>query len=171
VAHLAGAGRLDGVSEYQVDPMTQREKIDWMLETAGWAAIPVPPIEDPAAPRAGYTYTIGLESRFGHPEVVVFGLAPAPARNLLELVIGQIKAGVELPVSQPFVGLLDGGLRAMLAPVPLDEHRPLFGELADVYGDQDWRVLQFVWPDRSGAFPWEEGWPHHLRLTQPIIGR
>jgi hypothetical protein len=159
-----------GGGGFEVEPMTAMEKIEWMLDTHGWAIEPVPPDAHPAHPRAGYCYTIGLEALIGHPELVVFGLAPAAARGLLDLAVGQLRAGVVLPVSQPFVGLLDDGLRAMLVPVDRAEHGELFPTVAQVYGEQDWRILQFVWPHRNGAFPWEEGWPHELRLAQPIIG-
>lgn len=146
------------------------EKIEWMIDTHGWAVEPVAPVEDPAAPAAGYTYTIGLESMVGHPELVVFGLAPAAARGLLDLAVQQLRAGVALPVSQPFVGLLDNDLRAMLVPVDVGVHGRRFPTVQRVYGEQAWRMLQFVWPARSGAFPWEDTWPHELRLAQPVIG-
>lgn len=158
------------MSEQHVEPMTAMEKIEWMLDTHGWAVEPVAPVDDPAAPEPGYTYTIGLESMLGHPEVVVFGLAPAAARGLLDLAVQQIRDGVTLPVSQPFVGLLDGDLRAMLVPVDTAEHGHRFPTLGQVHGDQPWRIVQFVWPARNGAFPWEDGWPHELRLAQPVIG-
>ena len=57
----------------------------------------------------------------------------------------------------------------MLLPVDRDRHGDLFPTLGLVYGDQPWRVTQFVWPDRGGALPWEEGWPHELRLAQPVL--
>ena len=62
------------------------EKIEWMIETDGFAVEPVPPGPDSDPPRAGYAYTIGFPAHVGFPEVAVFGLTPVAARGLLGLV-------------------------------------------------------------------------------------
>jgi hypothetical protein len=157
------------VSELQYEPMEHMEKLQWMLDTNGWGVEPVPATTDPH-PRAGYSYTFGLEAMIGHPELVVFGLAPAAARGILELVVNHLKAGGQLPVSQEFVGMLDNDLRSALMEVDRAQHSDLFGTLPMIYGEQDWRVRQFVWPHRNGAMPWDADYPEELRLTQPVIG-
>ena len=153
----------------EYEPMEHMEKLEWMLETHGWGVEPVAPIEGDQ-PRAAYSYTFGLEALCGQPEVVLFGLAPSAARGLLDLIVGHLTAGGELPVGQPFNGLLDNGLVSALLDVDRAEHEALFPTLPAIYGDQPWRVRQFVWPDRSGALPWEAEWPEQLRYTQPVIG-
>ena len=50
------------------------EKIEWMIETDGWAIEPVPPRSDTDPPSPAYAYTIGLPALLGFPEVAVFGL-------------------------------------------------------------------------------------------------
>lgn len=155
--------------ELQYEPMDHAEKIQWMLETSGWFVEPVRAVEDPDSPFPTYSYTVGLEALVGHPEIVVFGLPPVTARGLLELTVEQLRAGVEIPHDQPFVGLLDHGLRAMLVSVDRDAHGDRFPTPPLVYGDQPWRMTQLVWPHRNGAFPWEPGWPHELRLAQPVL--
>lgn len=151
------------------EPMTHAEKIQWMLDEKGWGAVPVRPHESGHEWGAGYTYTFGLEARYGHPELVIFGMQPAMARRLMDLVVAQVSAGVQLPVGTPFVGLLDNDLRAALVPVVVDEVAALFPTCTDIYGEQDWRMTQFVWPAANGAFPWEDGWPEELAHTQPIL--
>ncbi|MDG2112570.1 MAG: DUF4262 domain-containing protein [Actinomycetota bacterium] len=153
----------------EYEPMEHMEKLEWMLENRGWGVEPVPPVEGDE-PRAGYSYTFGLEALCGQPEVVLFGLAPAAAGGLLELIVGHLEAGGELPVGQPFNGLLDNGLVSALLEVERGDHGHLFPTLSRIYADQPWRVRQFVWPDRSGALPWDQGWPEQLRLAQPVIG-
>ena len=153
----------------EYEPMEHMEKLEWMLETHGWGVEPVAPVEGPE-PRAGFSYTFGLEALCGQPEVVIFGLAPSAARGLLELIVDHFKAGGELPVAQPFNGLLDNGLVSALVDVDRAQHGDLFPTLPLIYGDQPWRVRQFIWPDRSGALPWEDHWPEQLRFAQPVIG-
>jgi len=146
--------------------MDHADKIAWVVEANGWCAQPVPPAEDP--PRPGYTYTIGFESSFRHPEVVIFGLQPVAARGLLEMMADHLEAGGELPQGV-FIGLLDNELRSALLPTAPEDVEGLFPD-ADAFNGGDYRVSQFVWPDRNGLLPWDEGYDERLRLAQPVIG-
>ena len=150
--------------------MAFREKIEWMIETEGWAVVPVAPRLDlePAFP--GYTYTVGLETSFGFPEVIVFGLKPADARGLLGMVVALLRDGVDVPVGPLFSGLLDNELRSALLPVALEDWGPLFEAGADWYGASPFRVVQLAYPDPNGWMPWEPGFDVHRRLSQPVIG-
>ena len=53
--------------------MAHREKIEWMIESAGWAFEAVAAHVDSVPPAPPRGYTVGLEDRFGFPEVAVFG--------------------------------------------------------------------------------------------------
>lgn len=146
--------------------MEKADKIAWVVETQGWCAEPVAPQPDPPTP--GYTYTIGFEETFGHPELVIFGLAPVAARGLLEMIATHLEAGGELPVGS-FVGLLDNDLPAAVLPIEMPEHAPLFESAAVYYSRDDFRIRQFIWPDRAGKLPWDEGYDDRLRMAQPVI--
>lgn len=146
--------------------MDHLDKIAWVVETNGWCAEPVPAREDPPTP--GYTYTIGFERTYGQPEVVIFGLQPVAARGLLDLLATQFEAGISIPTGT-FVGLLDDDLPAALLPIDLAEYGPLFPDAVAFFGDDGFRMSQFVWPDRSGLLPWNEGYDERLRLAQPVL--
>lgn len=157
------------MSELDYDPMTHREKIDWMLETNGFGIEPVRAVDDPRGPFPTYSYTFGLEALIGHPEICIVGLSAVASRGLLDMTVNLLRQGVELPFDQPFVGLLDNELRSMLVSVDVTKHAERFVTPPIIYGDQPWRMVQLVWPDRTGVFPWEDGWPHEMRLTQPLL--
>ena len=144
------------------------DKIAWVVETNGWCAEPVAAMEDPPTP--GYTYTIGFETSYDHPEVVIFGLQPVMARGLIEMLAVHIDAGGVIPDGM-FVGLLDNDLPAAMLPVDMEEHAALFAGATRFHGRDDYRVCQFVWPDRNGKMPWDEGYDNRLRLAQPVIGQ
>ena len=146
------------------------EKIDWMVESQGWAVVPVAARLDLQPPFPGYTYTVGLELRFAFPEVVVFGLKPSDSRGLLGLVVDLLRGGVEVPVGPLFAGLLDNDLRSALLPVALDEWAPIFEAATDWYGARAFRVVQLAYPDPNGWMPWEPGFDTHRLLSQPVIG-
>ena len=147
--------------------MELEDKIAWVVETQGWCAAPVAAVEDP--PQPGYTYSVGFETSFAHPEVVIFGLPPVAARGLLEMLAIHLEAGGVLPDGM-FVGLLDDDLPAALLPVDTEEYGSLFPTATAFHGDHDYRVMQFVWPDKFGKLPWDEGYNHQLRVAQPVIG-
>lgn len=147
--------------------MDHADKIAWVVETNGWCAEPVLAVEDPPTP--GYTYSIGFEASFQHPELVLFGLQPVAARGLIELVADQLGGGVTIP-SGVFVGLLDHDLPCAVVPLDVGRHRGLFPGIDRYYGDGVmWRVSQFVWPDRAGRLPWDEGYDERLRVAQPVL--
>lgn len=147
------------------------EKIEWMIETDGFAAEPVPPAPEQNPPRAGYTYTIGFADHARFPDVVVFGLAPVAARGLLGLVADALVAGTEIPVGVEVVGLLDNDLRCQFAPVELAEWGPLFATAASWYRGETFQMVQLIYPDRNGFLPYEPGFDQSKRLTQPVIGQ
>jgi len=149
--------------------MDHLDKIRWIIEEQGWAAEPVPAMEEPE-PQPSYTYTIGFEPTFGSPEVVIIGLRPVAARGLLGIIADQHRAGVSLPVGQLFSGLLDGDLRCCLLDVDPVECGGMFPSLDLINEGGEYRMQQFVWPDRRGWLPWEEHYEERLRLAQPIIG-
>ena len=50
------------------------EKIEWMIETNGWALEPIAAMLDSDPPTPGYAYTIGLPATFSFADIVIFGL-------------------------------------------------------------------------------------------------
>jgi hypothetical protein len=150
--------------------MAHLDKIAWMVEQEGWAIEAVGPHPELDPPIPGYAYTIGLETAFSFPEVVIFGLTPVAARGLAGLVVDVLRGGTDAPIGALFVGLLDNDLRSALLPVDLDECGDLFATATAWYGGASYRVVQLAWPDRNGWLPWEPGFDHRLLLAQPVIG-
>lgn len=157
------------MGELEYEPMSHAEKIQWMLDEQGWGAVPVRPAASAAPGGAGYTYTFGLQRRFGRPEIVICGLQPVQARGLLDLVVAQYRAGIELPADTPFVGLLDNDLPAVLLTIDPVANATLVPTIAAVAADEAWQLQQFVWPDPSGALPWDDACPEEFRHAQPIL--
>ena len=151
------------------EPMEHEEKLAGMLDTHGWGIEPVAPSSQEHL-RAAYSYTFGLEALVGHPELVIFGLAPVAARGLLDLIVNHLRLGGTIPIGEVFTGLLDNEQKSVLLDIEVAEFADYFPTLNLIYGDQPWRICQFVWPDRTAAFPWDQNWPEQLRYAQPIIG-
>jgi hypothetical protein len=147
------------------------EKIEWMIETEGYALEVVAPDAASDPPQAGYSYTINFADHVAFPDVVVFGLTPVAARGLIGLVRDTRAEGAEIPIGAELVGLLDNELRCCFAPVDLVEWAPLFATAQAWYGGEPFEMVQLVYPDRSGFLPYEPGFDQRLRFAQPVIGQ
>jgi Domain of unknown function (DUF4262) len=146
------------------------EKIEWMIDTAGWALEPVgaEPAADP--PRPAYAYTIGLPALLGFPEIAVFGLTPAASNGLIGMVVEQLRSGVEIPLQAELVGLLDHDLRCVFAPVDVVVWDGWFDTATSWYRGGPFEVVQLVYPDRNGCLPYEPGYDQRMRFAQPVVG-
>ena len=146
------------------------EKIEWMIETEGWALEPVTPSADTDPPTPSYAYTIGVPALVGFPEIAVFGLTPVAAKGLIGLVVDACRGGTEIPLGVELVGLLDNDLRCAFAPVDLDQFAPFFGTAAAWYQGEPFSLVQLMYPDRNGFMPYEAGFEQRLRYAQPLVG-
>ncbi len=157
--------------------MSHRDKVVFMLEREGWALDAVPTRADLDPPFPRYAYTIGIQERFGFPELCVVGLSPVACRGLFDLVVDALAAGSELPIGPSFIGLLDGGQPCALLPLDatanaalfpsLTEHQQLAGRAPDNFD-----MVQLAWPDRAGVLPFEPGFAsdlvaHQLLFAEP----
>jgi hypothetical protein len=149
--------------------MSPLEKIDWMVETDGFAVEPVLPDATTVPPRPAYAYTIGFPALVAFPEVVVFGLTPVAARGLLGLVADARRGGTVIPVDVELVGLLDNDLRCRFSPVDLEVWGEWFATAAAWYGGEPFELVQLIYPDRNGFLPYEAGFEQRMRLAQPVI--
>jgi len=146
------------------------EKIGWMVETKGYAVEPVGARLDTDPPLAGYVYTIGFPEAFGFPDVVVFGLAPAAASGLFDLVASMLRGGTEIPIGVELTGLFDNDLRCVFAEVDLAEFAELFATGIAYRRGATTPMVQLLWPDRNGFLPTEVGFDRTKVLAQPVIG-
>lgn len=146
------------------------EKIEWMIETSGWALEPVAadPTVDPPIP--AHAYSIGMPDAVDFPDVAVFGLAPVAANGLVTLVADACRGGTEIPLGIELVGLLDNELRCLFAPIDLDEHPALFATARSWAKGESISMVQLLYPDRNGFLPYEAGFEQRMRLAQPVIG-
>ena len=68
-----------------------------------------------------------------------------------------------------FRGLYDGEQRAALLPVDVDAMGSMFESAAAWYGSEPFRMVQLVWPDRTGWLPWEPGFDPEVAAVQVLL--
>ena len=146
------------------------EKIEWMIETNGWALEPVAADPDATPPTPAYAYSIGLRDAVDFADVAVFGLAPVAANGLVTLVADACRGGTVIPLGVELLGLLDNDLRCVFAPIGPDVAAEWFRTGVSWFRGEPLDVVQLLYPDRNGFLPYEDGYEQRMRLAQPILG-
>jgi hypothetical protein len=146
------------------------EKIEWMIETNGWALEPVAAVHDADQRRPAYAYSIGMPDAVGFADVAVFGLAPVAANGLVTLVADACRGGTDIPVGVELVGLLDNDLRCYFAPIDTQAASDFFWTATAWYRGEPYEMVQLLFPDRSGNMPYEPDYEQRMRLAQPVLG-
>jgi len=117
-----------------------------------------------------FAYTIGLWHTFRRPEVVMFGLEGEGMAHWLNACVRRGRDHGWPAEGEEFAGVLDG-FPVQLRPVHVSWHDALFGTAWRFYQGVTVPVLQLVWPDRNGLWPWQEGATATSRTRQAFAWR
>lgn len=113
----------------------------------------------------GFSYTTGLWVTARHPEIITFSLKGETAHRIFWGLFERVREGARLPIGVPIADVLER-LDVMLLPVAKEQYREYLGWSIWFYRHHDFPCLQLVWPDRSGLFPWQEGFDETFRNDQ-----
>jgi Domain of unknown function (DUF4262) len=116
----------------------------------------------------GWAYSIGLWHTLGSPEVVVFGLSIEPMMGMVNIVGDQIRDGQALQPDQRRAGVIEG-FEVIVRPVHPDWYGDFFGAAIDFYQEPPLPIVQLVWPDKQGRYPWDTGAHAALFEQQPML--
>lgn len=119
---------------------------------------------------APHAFSIGLYKTYGHPEVLVIGLAAELMHSVINIIGNDAKSGKANPIGAPYSGLLEG-FDCVLLPVPEEAYREYVGFARWYYEGNDFPLVQCVWPTTQGIFPWEENAPSGFISWQPVLSR
>lgn len=132
----------------------------------GWFAVHVP--REPHHPP--YTYSIGLYQTHHHPELLISGLPPHTCHGLMGEVADRLYRGRPAPVT----GRCHGPVVAhpITYRTILPEHAVRLLPMAYRYYRHfpaPCSVLQVVWSDPAGRFPWDIDFELSLQGRQPRL--
>jgi len=119
----------------------------------------------------GFVYSIGLFKRFGHPEIICFGLKTEVMAAIINHACSLIEKGETIEANKRYSGFLEGYDIQFLQVS--DEYYPQYFGYGGWFYDMtfDFPVLQLVWPDKEHRFPWEEGFNPDWKFRQPLLDR
>ena len=132
------------------------------VERLGWSVTNIR--EEDGAP--GWAFTIGLFENFGHPEVAIFGMQEQNRHSILNWIGENVRQG------KPFTAGLEHDWvlkqhNCWSREVQKVWYRDLFGWAIWFYGGTEFPVVQCLWPDRDGTYPWEPG--AAFIASQPLL--
>ena len=116
----------------------------------------------------GYSLSLGLTHSFDHPEVIVFGLAPEVATDLINVVADEASGGRKfLPGSE--VNDLLQSYPVRFTAVDGEHREQFFGTATWLYAERELAVVQLVYPDQQGRWPWDASSRDGFRANQPLL--
>ena len=139
-----------------------RARIRANIDTHGWHVLFVPD----GAP--AFAYSIGFQPTLRAPEIIVVGLPQQVSHRLINDIGKRIRDGLEIE---------DGGVYSDFIPryrctfrlVPKRHYGNYLGTATRFYSRDDFPVLQLIYPDREGRWPWEEGVSPEFQRIQPVL--
>lgn len=135
------------------------------IATFGWHCVNI--IEDDGQPP--WSFTIGLYESYGFPELIIIGRSRATSYEILKTLADDIELNDPPNLTDP------GGHVLLGMKCHFVEVLPRY--LSDYVGFSLWYyrrrtfpLYQIVWPNRNGAYPWDESAPRAFKEWQPLLG-
>lgn len=142
-----------------------RESIIRNIAESGWHCTAVGGGENGDPP---FAYTVGLTHTYNQPEFIIFGLPPSVAHGILGILAQAAKNGTMPPLDELCDQLVEDYSCALI-PVPREQYKGRVSATLWYYAEKPFSLIQVVWPDAKGLFPWDENFDPTLKPYQPVL--
>ena len=117
-----------------------------------------------------FCFSVGLYYTFGHPEILVMGLPAEVGHKMINLAAAHIACGKKF-CEYDRTSELAEGFECGFVPISVSQYKDYLGYAIWFYRSlkQPFPALQLVWPDKSGVFPWEEGYDERFFSLQRLL--
>lgn len=147
--------------------MSEDGHIAEIVRVHGWYAANVADADPP------FVYTIGLTTTWDHPELIVFGLEPQDAYDVLAVIVAAIRAGDSYRVAGRYSGILQGDFKVGLRKVDETQHEVYLGyamgHVRYMGRAASLTAMQVFLPDAAGRFPFDVGCDIDVHRAQPRL--
>jgi len=135
----------------------------------GWQAMCVGRTQSDSQDQPVWCYTIGLHGTTGGPEFIIFGLPGEVAHGILTALADRLKAGEQFAGGRYYDGVLRD-FPVFIGAVPVDDYVGYVQQAINQYGGlPNFPLLQVVWPDKNGRYPWDANVVDGLATAQPLL--
>jgi hypothetical protein len=136
------------------------------VQQYGWHVATIE--DDPSGP--AFAYSIGLYHTLKQPEIIIFGLSGNTAAQIINVIGEEMRQGTTFKDWQENDRILEGHL-CMFRHVDEGFYPDYLGFAMWFYRPDDFPVLQCVWPDRHGRYPWHPEVSTDFFRNQPVLAR
>ena len=121
------------------------------VDSHGWHLVAIRDAPDDPP----YVFSVGIYHTLGQPELCIFGLSSANAMGTILNGIGELMRGGETFQDWHESEDVLEGYACMFRRVDPRHYAEYFGYARWFHESDDFPMLQCVWPDREGRFPWD----------------
>lgn len=118
-------------------------------------------VEEPA-----FSYSIGLYQKFRLPEVLIIGLDQELRHTLIDNISIDYQEGKALEVGALNADIVEH-FKCLVLEVEKKFYPEYLGWARWFYKGDDFPVVQIIYPDLMGLFPWEKDFSRNI--LQPIL--
>lgn len=137
------------------------------VQKFGWHIVGVE--DDPEGP--AFAYSIGIYHTLKQPEIIIFGLnSMATMVRIVNAIGEEMRKGTKFEDWTESDQILEG-YSCMFRHVHDGFYTKYLGFAIWFYRPDYFPVLQCVWPDRQGRYPWQPEFSAELYPRQPILAR
>ena len=116
-----------------------------------------------------FTYSVGIFGKTKQPEIIVMGLKREVAHVIVNDYNDMVKEGKVFKPRRSYSDFLDG-FDVQFITVDKEHYKEHFGWDIWYYEGNSFPVLQLVFPDKSGIWPWDENASEEFKRYQPVLG-
>jgi hypothetical protein len=104
-----------------------------------------------------WAYTIGVYQTLNLPELMISGVELSVAHAALNQLVRSGRDGSPISPGHIYKGVLPGGVSVRVFEVDAQWYDDYFGRAIDIYEGPNFPMLQVLWSDTQGHFPWDTG--------------
>ena len=134
------------------------------VATHGWIVMRI----SADSPGPDFAYSIGLVRTYGHPEIIIVGLPMDVAHQIINDVGAAVRDGTRFKAGETSDAFFNG-YDVTFRAVPEYQYGAYLGWGRRFYGNSEFPVLQLVYPDPDGRWPWQEAVTPEFRELQPVL--
>jgi len=135
------------------------------IERVGWSVLGIEGDEE----GPGFAYSLGIFHTLNHPEILIMGLRMTTAQQLINDIGVAVRAGRRFEAGARSDDFAEGFPLVFVAVAP-QWYRKYVGYARWFYRGSTFPLLQCVWPDKQGLFPWEAEYDSRFFQLQRILG-
>jgi hypothetical protein len=117
-----------------------------------------------------FAFSLGISKKASAPEVIVVGLKQPMAHFVVNEYNRRVREGEAFVVGQRYGGFIDG-FDVLVERVHVSNYNEYLGYCLWLYQGLNFEVVQLIYPNTSGVWPWEKSADDWFRSWQPQLNQ